>query len=48
VPGSIVLLLLFYIVDVCSVKNDPSPDLSIEEQAVRWKLRQLDINKNNV
>jgi len=33
---------------VCSTEADPDPDLSLEEQAVRWKLRQLDSNKNNV
>jgi len=27
---------------------EPDPSLSLEEQAVRWKLRQLDSNKNNV
>jgi len=30
------------------MKSDPDPELSIEEQAARWKLRQLDVNKNNV
>ena len=30
------------------MEADPDPDLSLEEQAVRWKLRQLDSNRNNV
>jgi len=34
--------------NVCSTEADPDPDLSLEEQAARWKLRQLDRNKNNV
>lgn len=32
----------------CSHVDEPDPDQSIEERAVRWKLRSLDSNNNKV